>query len=337
MGGALLLAVPVAIVAFLLGAPALLGLQRSVFVAQAIAVRGPLLIGAVLLLLLLLIAIAGSRGARRALWAAALVVAVFAAATGGLLATRGLGGERLPATHADDDLRVLTWNTRGDEPGSPTIAKLAIDVDADVVVLPETTESMGVEIANQMREAGRPMWVHTRTYDEEYKATATTLLIAPKLGDYVVVTDEGDTETLPSVIARPLGDGPTIIAAHAVAPRPDNMASWNRDLEWLASKCRGNTILAGDLNATVDHFAGLEEARTSEFHSVLGACADGALATGNGAAGTWTAGIPPLLGTQIDHVLATRGWSFSGFEIVTSVDTKGSDHRPVVAQLSPRT
>lgn len=321
--------------AFVLAAPQLLGLQRTFPIAQAISFRTPIAIGVTCALLVLLILIVSSRGARRVFGGVAIVFALFVVSTGGLIVMRGIGSPEIPAEHSADDIRVLTWNTRGDEPGSPTIAQLALEVDADVVVLPETTESMGVEIATLMREAGSPMWVHTRTIDEEYKATATTLLISPELGDYVVVTDEGDTEVLPTVVAKPLGgDGPTIVAAHPVSPTPGNMDAWNRDLEWLSTQCTGNVILAGDLNATIDHLAGLERDRTAEFHSVLGECADGALATGNGAVGTWTTGLAPLLGTPIDHVMASSHWRFTGFAVVTSVDLTGSDHRPVFAQVT---
>ena len=317
-----------------LAVPELLGLQRTVGVAQAISFRVPIIVSVACVLLLLLIAMASSRWARRLFSGVAIVLLVFVVGSSLLIAGRGVGAPNVPAEHAADEIRVLTWNTRGDEPGSPAIAELALEVGADVVVLPETTESMGVEIANLMREAGSPMWVHTRTIDEEYRATATTLLISPELGDYVVVTDAGDTNVLPSVIAEPLdGAGPTIVAAHPVSPTPGNMGSWASDLEWLADRCTGDVIMAGDFNATVDHLAGLERDRTSDFHSVLGACRDGALETDNGAVGTWTTGVPPLLGTQIDHVMASAHWRFTGFAVITDRDRAGSDHRPVFAQL----
>ncbi|KAB1655112.1 endonuclease/exonuclease/phosphatase family protein [Pseudoclavibacter chungangensis] len=329
-----LLAVVTAAAALVVGWPQLIGLERALFVAQAVSFRVPVIIGSVALLLVVLLVMAGSRGARRVLAGTAVVLAVLIVSTGTLVASRGLGAPNIPAEHADEDIRVLSWNTRGDEPGSPTIANLALSLDADVVVLPETTEGMGVEIATLMAEAGRPMWVHTRTIDEEYKATATTLLISPELGDYVVVTDEGDTSTLPTVIARPIGDGPTIIAAHPVSPTPANMDDWRSDLEWLAGTCTGSTIVAGDFNATVDHLTGLGAEGDADFTPVLGECADAALATGNGSVGTWTAGVPPVIGTQIDHVMATRDWAVTGFEVITDHDRAGSDHRPVFAQLS---
>ncbi len=317
--------------AIVLGWPQLLDLQRAPLVAQAISFRLPVAIGATAIMLLLLIPVLASRKARAVLGMTTLVIAVFVAATAALLVDRGLGS---PVAVADspESINILSWNTRGDAPGSPSIAELAIEVGADVVVLPETTEELGVEIAAQMSEAGSPMWVHTHTIDEDYKATSTTLLISPDLGDYEVVTDRGDTSTLPTVIAVPVdGDGPTIIAAHPVSPTPGNMSSWNTDLEWLAAQCSSNTIMAGDFNSTLDHLSGLG----ADDDSQLGSCADAALASGNGAVGTWTAGVPPLLGANIDRVMATPEWSVTGFEVLLSRDSAGSDHRPVFAQLTP--
>lgn len=317
--------------AVVLGWPQLLDLQRAPLVAQAISFRLPVAIGATAIMLLLLIPVLASRKARAVLGMTTLVIAIFVASTAAVLVDRGLGSP-VAGSDSPESINILSWNTRGDAPGSPSVAELAVEVGADVVVLPETTEELGVEIAAQMSEAGSPMWVHTHTVDEDYKATSTTLLISPDLGDYEVVTDRGDTSTLPTVIAVPVdGDGPTIIAAHPVSPTPGNMSAWNADLEWLAQQCSSNTIMAGDFNSTLDHLSGLGVDDSSQ----LGACADAALATGNGSVGTWTAGVPPLLGANIDRVMATSEWSVTGFEVLLSRDMAGSDHRPVFAQLTP--
>ena len=67
----------------------------------------------------------------------------------------------------------------------------------------------------------------------------------------------------------------------------------------------------------------------------LGRCHDAAIATGAGAVGTWSTDWPALLGTPIDHVLATDAWTATGSVVVTSLDDSGSDHRPLVVQLEP--
>jgi len=169
--------------------------------------------------------------------------------------------------------------------------------------------------------------------DEISKARTTALLISGSFGDYVIDGSAGTTPTLPSVVARPAdGAGPVIVAAHPVAPVPGEMQAWRDGLTWLAERCAGeNVILAGDLNSTLDHYTAL-----GDGDGDLGRCLDVARATGNAAVGTWPTSFPPLLGAPIDHVMATAAWEPIGFRVVASRDGDGSDHRPVVAQLRPR-
>ena len=51
--------------------------------------------------------------------------------------------------------------------------------------------------------------------------------------------------------------------------------------------------------------------------------------------GTWPVALPPLLGAPIDHVMSTDNWRVTGFRVIQSHDIYNSDHRPVLAQLSP--
>jgi len=142
----------------------------------------------------------------------------------------------------------------------------------------------------------------------------------------------GNTNTLPSIVAEPVdGDGPRIVAVHAVAPIRWELRNWRSDLDWLAEQCSGgNVIMAGDFNATVDHFAG-----RGVDGGDLGRCRDAAVAAGAGGLGTWPTDVPELLGSPIDHVLATPGWRVDAFRVIGDVDQSGSDHRPVVATLTP--
>ena len=97
------------------------------------------------------------------------------------------------------------------------------------------------------------------------------------------------------------GDGPIVVAAHAVAPRQSYMQHWRDDLQWLADQCAdANVIMAGDFNATVDHMGNL-----GVDGGTLGRCHDSAAETGNGAVGTWSTEMPALLGAPIDHVMAS--------------------------------
>nr|BFF11931.1 hypothetical protein GCM10025699_32340 [Microbacterium flavescens] len=158
----------------------------------------------------------------------------------------------------------------------------------------------------------------------------------PELGDYAIIESSIDgisnTSTVPSAVAVPTdGQGPIVVAAHAVAPRPSYMQDWRDDLQWLADQCaEANVIMAGDFNATVDHMAGLGvDGRT------LGQCDDAAITTGNGSIGTWSAEMPSVLGTPIDHVMTSTHWEATGSLVLRSMDGSGSDHRPLIVQLEP--
>lgn len=321
-----------AAVALVLSWPQLFGLQWTTGIAQVVAMRGigiaVALVVAVALTLLALLAPPARRFA-----ASLAVIALGTAAFGGIvLATRGFGDLAFD-TKSESDVTVLSWNTLGDAPGAETIARLALETDADIIALPETTNALGLEIAQLTQLAGRPMWVHTLAYDEVSKARSTTLLVSVDLGEYEVDTVTRTTEVLPSLVARPAdGDGPTIVVVHTVAPLPPMEPVWVSDLRWVADQCAEgeDVILAGDFNATLDHFAGLPRSAGGD----LGACRDAALASDNGAVGTWPTRLPALLGAPIDHVLASANWRVTGMRVIESEDASGSDHRPVLVQLT---
>lgn len=346
-----------AAVALLVAAwPQLFGLGRSFGVAQVVALRGTAaLVAGVGVIAFLLIALV-SRRARRFAATLALLLLAFTGVSAAVLATRG----DTPAgfhTKAANDLTVLGWNTLGDAPGADEIAKLAIQQKADVVALPETSARTATAVRDLMGRSGIRMQLLTLSYDKVAKAHTTALLISAKLGEYRLDEGHGSTKTLPSVLAVPVdGSGPTIVAAHAVAPVPGEMANWRSGLQWLAARCApattgasgstggstsaktsastGGTIMAGDFNSTLDHYAGLG-AKTATGAGDLGACHDGARAEKSAAVGSWPTSLPPTMGAPIDHVMASDGWTFVGFRVIGTEDGAGSDHRPVVAQLRP--
>ncbi len=310
------------------------GLQNQWVTAHVVALRGAAaVLGAIAAVALAVMAI--PRQTRTVGLALAVVMALFAAGNVAVIAARGTGGS--DAAGDASSVTVLSWNTLGEVPDAATIADLALEEGADVVVLPETTGPLGEEVAIAMRDGGSPMWVHTVAFDEVAKARSTTILISPDLGDYEVVSavvpgPPGNTNTLPSIVAEPVdGDGPRIVAVHAVAPIRWELRNWRSDLDWLAEQCAGeNVIMAGDFNATVDHFAG-----RGVDGGDLGRCRDAAMQADAGGLGTWPTDVPELLGSPIDHVLATPGWEVDAFRVVGELDGAGSDHRPIVATLSP--
>jgi endonuclease/exonuclease/phosphatase (EEP) superfamily protein YafD len=332
----ILVSVLCAIAAAVLTWPGFFRVERMFPIAQIVSFRGILvLVFAAALVAALLLAI--PRRARAFALTLALIAGLAAGANGAILVSRGgAGAEALPVK-TDDSVRVMTWNTAGPATPPETIAKIAVAMDADIVALPETTIESGERVALAMRDLGHRMWAHhAEDPSTEWDAGSTTLLISPELGDYAVIESSLDgssnTSTVPSAVAMPTtGDGPIVVAVHAVAPRPSYMQSWRDDLRWLADQCGDtNVILAGDFNATVDHMTGL-----GVGGATLGHCVDGALTTGNGAVGTWSVDIPSLLGAPIDHVMASRHWRASGALVLRSLDESGSDHRPLIVQYEP--
>jgi len=314
--------------------PQLLGMQRWAGVVQVTTMRG--LLAAVALLAVVLFTLIALVWAevRRFAGGVALLLLAFAGIQFAVLSTRG-AGDLAFQSKAPGDLTVLSWNTLGDAPSVDTLAGLVVEEDADIVVLPETSAEYATRIRDAVAADGLSFQVIPLAYDEISKARSTVVLISTGLGAYTRDDSRGGTETLPSVVAVPAnGRGPVIVGAHPVAPVPGEMANWNQGLEWLAARCNGDdVILAGDLNSTLDHFTGLDEA--SDVSGGLGKCRDAAKLTGNAAVGTWPTLLPTLLGAPIDHVMATPNWEFVGFRVISSLDDAGSDHRPVVAQLRP--
>lgn len=316
------------------GWPQLFQLEQRAGMTQIISFRlvAALAVGAVAVVAVLF-ALA-SRTLRRFLGLSIVAGLIFAVATGGLLAVRGFSGTD-PQTASD--ITVLSWNTEGGSASPATISALANREKASVIVLPETTQKQGVDIAQRMRAYGRPMWVHTRATSSAYESRSTTILIAASLGQYRVDDAERTTTQTPSLVARPVsGSGPTFVAVHTVSPRTKTqMTAWRESLAWVQARCEAsNTIVAGDFNATVDHMTSLVDASKKARSPLIGRCSDALLEAHTGAVGTWPTDVPALLGAPIDHVAMTSGWKATGAKVIVDEDKAGSDHRPVVATLS---
>jgi endonuclease/exonuclease/phosphatase (EEP) superfamily protein YafD len=325
-----LLLVGLAVAALVVAWPSLFGLAAAPFIVQLVGLRALSSVSALLVVVILIVLAALWPASRGFLGGVVVICLGFAAINLAVLSSRGFATDALPAPAADD-LVVLSWNTAGDATGVQAIVDLALKQRADVVVLPETTEVTAIAAAELMRENGRPMWVHSLMFDPELelKARSTSVLISVELGEYARDDSLGNTSVLPSIVLRPVsGAGPTIIGVHPISPVPEELVHWQSDLEWLDRVCQGEgVIMAGDLNATPDHFT------ATPGGPGLGSCVDTGLVAGSGAVGTWPTRLPALLGAAIDHVLVTADFEIRGFRVITSLDGAGSDHRPIVAHL----
>ena len=330
LGAAILIVVALALL--FTAWPQIFGQSRTLVIAQVVSLRGLAAAVGLVLVLALTLDVLLAAPIRKFAASLAVMLLVFSLINVAVLSTRGFGSTGFQSAN-DNDVTVLSWNTLGDAPGADAIADLALAQGADIITLPETTERTGVLVAQRMERSGFPMTVITNAFDQVSKARSTTLLVSVALGDYQEVTDRGSTSQLPSVIAEPTdGTGPTILAVHPVAPIPGELDRWRSDLDWLSTVCTGdNVIMAGDFNSTLDHYTHLDHADGA----TIGDCTDAASLSGNAAVGTWPTTLPPLLGTPIDHVMLTDNWRVSGMRVIESRDGAGSDHRPLVVQLTP--
>jgi endonuclease/exonuclease/phosphatase (EEP) superfamily protein YafD len=316
--------------------PQLVGLSRTWPWAGIVALRGSALVLACVLLLILTFLGTTGRPVRTLTRPIGFWLIVFIAASGWMLFDRGLGltNDAVDAEiSGPGSVTVLAWNTMGDKPAALAIAEQAVEHQATVVVLSETSAETAHNVALIMGQAGMTVAEHAVAFDSDYIAHSTVVLIATSLGEYRIDDAVGNTAISPSIIAVPVsGDGPTIVAAHAVSPNALSMGLWRADLTWLQTACqRENVILAGDLNATIDNLSGLTTPGLEGVH--LGSCVDAALTTKNAGVGTWPAWAPAWLGAPIDHIMASSSWRASEFRVLTEVDTASGDHRPIVATL----
>src|SRR5690554_390052 len=310
--------------------PQLLGLQRTPLVAHAVSLRALAASAAVGLVVLIVVVAMLARGFRSMAASLAVMLVAFVLINAAVLSTRGFGGQTATESRAAE-LTVLTWNTLGPATQPEAIAKLALETGADIVTLPETTLDTATEVAVLMRQGGQPMWANTIAFSEYLPAQSTSLLTSIELGQYDYDSLAQSTAVLPTMVATPRsGDGPTIVAVHAVAPLIAQFDNWRADLSLLADFCTGeNIIMAGDFNATLDHMTGLG----AEPGFALGDCTDAAMSAGSAALGTWPTQLPAILGAPIDHVMVTSDWTVTAAEVITSLDESGSDHRPIVTTL----
>lgn len=306
--------------------PAVVGLSEVTPVLQVIALRGLLaavlgVIGAALLVL----ATARWRSARRHGRRAGaqplvlgLVSVLIAVGHVGVLVERGIEPDEPFGATQDGAIDVLTLNTLGTAGGIDPVVTLIGDLRPDVVALQETPVDDAERIAELL---GGDYQAFTATTGPQ-PVQATALLVARSLGEYLPATAP-DT-TFGGVWARPAdGAGPELFSVHVVPPVPGDVATWRDELGVVTELCErvAGAVVAGDLNATIDH-ATLRDS----------ACIDGSVEIGG--LGTWPAGRPSLLGAPIDHVLADPGtWRPVAAQVLDAPG--GGDHRAVLVRLVP--
>lgn len=312
--------------------PPLAGISGTVPVAQVVALKGWLVLTLVVIGLVILILGLVRRQLIQA-GAAAMVLGGILIVVGiahlAVMFDRGTSAatsiSRTDDTQAAPDaaLTVLTINM---EEGGVTSAELAtpvVDQGVDIVVLPEMLADDATALAAELTESGHPFTAYGAGSTTDDRG-ATSVLLADSLGQYVPVEAEPTAEVL---ALRPVtGIGPTIVAVHPTAPRPDTMDLWRTQVGDALAWCRtgsGPVIVAGGLNATQDHGPARD----------LGRCVDAADAAGLGAVGTWPADIPWFFGTPIDRILVDE----ATYRVAEGAvfDVGRADHRALVVRVEP--
>ncbi|MFC4137123.1 MULTISPECIES: endonuclease/exonuclease/phosphatase family protein [unclassified Microbacterium] len=305
--------------------PQALGVHRVFGVAQLIAFRPALVVGLFVIALIIGgIALVMKRRTRRVV---TLVVAgsflVAALAQAAVLGARGWGSSSARtanvSTLAQDGLTVLSWNAQGGATSAQDIAALALTVRPDVIALPETDAVAADEVRAILAEHGLTM--SSSTVGDRIP---TSVLISTMLGSYRLDASRGSTPGLPSGVWLPDDEtSPPIVVAHPMPPLPGSMSEWRQGLDWMMEQCQSlgeSVVVAGDLNATVDHLGDVP------------GCSDAAAASSQAASGTWPSTAPQALASPIDHVLLGVKWRVLDVKIVDTPGS-GSDHRPIVAVL----
>lgn len=312
--------------------PQAIGAERLLVFAQLVALRGPLLIGLAAAAIVLVLIVVRSRRRRAVLIPVAAALALAAVLNAGVIAARG--ADVVTSTSAvANTVRILSWNTEHAAPGADAIAELIAEVDAEIVVLPETDEGAAADIVAALESEGRA--VRHDTIDQDFPgSTPTSVLFIGDLatGDYRRSETSGSTPGQPSGVWEPTDPAAPIIAAvHTVPPMPWAMSLWSAGLDWVAGACNDpRAIVAGDLNATLDHMAHL-----GSEGGAIGRCRDAAEEMSSSARGSWPSALPELLSSPIDHILVGSAWEVVSFDVLGAEQAPGSDHRPIVAELAP--
>ncbi|MBW0116531.1 endonuclease/exonuclease/phosphatase family protein [Pseudonocardia abyssalis] len=209
-----------------------------------------------------------------------------------------------------DDVVVLVLNVWHGRADPAALAALVGRAKPDLVVLPEA----GHDYLGRILELVPGYHGVASLPAGRRDGWGVTVLAGPRAAD--VTMERGHQMRLPHlrVTGGLLGDR-VLYAVHTTAPaRLGVVHDWRRDLRTAAAWTAEGAIVAGDLNATVDH-------------RLLRAAGRSAGPTG---AGTWPARLPRWAGIRIDHVLLPDGVGSTGASVH---DVPGSDHRAVLARV----
>jgi endonuclease/exonuclease/phosphatase (EEP) superfamily protein YafD len=293
-------------------APELFGLAESIPFTQVVAFRPAAAVGLLVLAGLTVLV-------RRRWWPAALVVGAVAGVALGVVLPRAVAG---PAPPAGPELTVLSFNVFK---GRADVTALAAEIHRsrpDLVVLPEAGQRFRGRLLPLLTGLGYRSSVTTAA--DEADDGGIVVLTAARLRDVKATPLGLDTaDRWMRVTGGGLGDV-EVVAVHPASPVPRRMSAWVTDLGMLRQWCddgRGDHIVVGDINATLDH---------APLRAAVAGCTDAAADRGQGLVATWPSKWPRWFGVQIDHVFTSGGLRPASVQVL---DLPGSDHRALFTRI----
>lgn len=216
---------------------------------------------------------------------------------------------------------IMTSNLLAGEGDGLEVLRIAAEADVDVMVLQEVTTGT---IA-QMERAGLSELFghHAGEARPDGQTDGTMVWSRTPLGEEQRVATDMQSWVVPVEDEEPF----TILAVHPAAPV--EVGVWRRDHAAVlaAAEAVDADVVAGDLNATLDHapLRALVEAGWRDVTEQAGA----------GWQPTWPSNglfaSLPLALVQIDHVLVGEGWV--GLDSRT-VEVEGTDHLALVVRIA---
>ncbi|MEJ3654921.1 endonuclease/exonuclease/phosphatase family protein [Actinomycetes bacterium KLBMP 9759] len=219
------------------------------------------------------------------------------------------------------DLTVLALNVLHGRADTGELATLLERERPDLVALSEAGCDFRDKLMPLINGMGYRAWAATAPGVAD--GEGVVLLAADRMGLLEVRTDPAMRHRSLRATGGLLGER-SFIVAHTISPvGVERTRWWCADMATLGRWCREpvGPIVAGDLNATLDH---------ALLRDAIGTAHSAAAGTGHGLAGTFPTKLPRALGIQIDHVVVPAGTTTSRFEVV---DVRSSDHRAVLATI----
>jgi endonuclease/exonuclease/phosphatase (EEP) superfamily protein YafD len=309
---ALLIGLPLAGASALWLAPELLDLAATPPFVQVAAFRPVAATGQ-----LALAALAGLLRPRW--WPAALAVGGVAAVALGAVLPRAVAR---PAPPPGPELSILSFNVLHGRADVAALAEMVHRHRPDLVVLPEAGQRYRERLDPMLDGLGYRSWVTTDPGERD--GHGIVVLAAARLGEVTATPlDLGTRFRWMQLRGGGLGTV-GVVAVHTVAPIRGWMADWAAELgllrTWLAEG-RGPHIVAGDVNATLDH---------APLRAAVDGARDVAADRGRGLVSTWPTAWPRWFGAQIDHVFTSGGVHPASARVL---DLPGSDHRGLLARV----